>query len=126
MKRCYFGVGLLAVLLLISLGTSWVTDRCHSPISQEMSEAASYALADDWKQAVRCTEQARKHWEQYRKLTAALADHEPMEQIDRLFGELEVWQKAQDAQHCATVCAQLSEAVNAMADAHALTWWNVL
>lgn len=126
MKRCYFGVGLLTVLLLISLGASWMTERFHSPVSREIRAAADYALAEDWDQVIRCTQQARSRWEQYREQTASLADHEPMEEIDRLFGELEIWQQAQDARHCATVCARLSEAVDAMTDAHALTWWNVL
>ena len=126
MKRCYFGIGLLAVLLLLSLGASWVTDRCHSPVSRQMREAAEYAMAEDWDQVLRCTQQARSRWVRYRKLTASLADHEPMEEIEGLFGELEIWLQARDAQHCATVCARISGAADAMADAHALTWWNVL
>lgn len=126
MKRCWFGGALLILLLAAGLAVTISMARCHEPIARELDQAAQYALESDWEQALRCADRAAQRWEAHRKFSAAFSDHAPMEEIDRLFAELEIWRNAQDPQHFAAASAQLSQAARAMADAHAVDWWNVL
>lgn len=126
MKRCWFGGALLIALLAAGLAVTVFMARFHEPIKKDLEQAAQYALESDWEQALRCADRAEAQWEAHRKFSAAFSDHEPMEEIDQLFAELEIWQNAQDSQHFAATSAQLSRAAQAMADAHALNWWNML
>lgn len=126
MKRSWFGAGLLLLILILGIAVTWLMSRYHSPISLQMDQAAACAEREDWEQTLQYTVSARDNWERHRKFSASFSDHEPMEEIDRLFAELEIWLKAEDAEHCASVCAQLSKAAEAMVDAHAFVWWNLL
>lgn len=126
MKRCRFGISLLILLLILSICVTGLMDRFHSPLSSILEQAALCAETARWEDAAHYASCARNRWERYRKFSAALADHEPMEDIDRLFSELDIWLQAKEAEHCASICAQLSQSAEAMRDAHTLTWWNLL
>lgn len=126
MKRSWFGTALLILILVFGIAVTWLMDRYHTPIAQQLKQAAVYAENAQWEQTRQYTASARSRWEQHRKFSASFADHEPMEEIDRLFAELEIWLQAEEAEHCASICAQLSKAVEAMVDAHAFVWWNLL
>lgn len=126
MKRSWFGTALLILILVFGIAVTWLMDRYHTPIAQQLKQAAVYAENAQWEQTRQYTASARSRWEQHRKFSASFADHEPMEEIDRLFAELEIWLQAEEAEHCASICAQLSKAAEAMVDAHAFVWWNLL
>ena len=126
MKRCWFGGALLILLLAAGIIITSLMDKFHSPIAQDLEQAAICAGNAQWEQAAGYAASARTRWEQHRKFSAAFADHEPMEDIDRLFSELEIWLKAEDSEHCASICAQLSQSAEAIKDAHAIVWWNLL
>ena len=126
MKRCRFGVALLVLLLAAGISVTCLMRKFHIPIAQDLEQAAVYAENAQWEQTRQYTASARSRWEQHRKFSAAFADHEPMEEIDRLFAELEIWLQAEDTEHCASICAQLSQAAQAIKDAHAFVWWNLL
>ena len=40
MKRCWFGLGLLVVILAISLGVTWGMVKIHEPIAADLRQAA--------------------------------------------------------------------------------------
>ena len=126
MQRCKFG-GLLLILLLIAglLSTAAMT-KIHSGISDSLKQAAQAAMTEDWQQALTLSQNARDVWEKKWRFSAVFADHEPMEDIDSLFAQLEVFGDARDPVSFAGVCAQLSRLTEAMGDAHALNWWSLL
>ena len=126
MKRCWFGGALLILLLAAGITITLLMGKFHTPISQDLEKAAICVGNAQWEQAGSYASSARHRWEQHRKFSAAFADHEPMEDMDQLFAELEIWLEAQDIEHCAAICAQLSQAAQAMKDAHTMTWWNLL
>lgn len=126
MKRGWIGLGLLAVLLVGGLLVTWRMDRCHDAIAQNLDDAADSALAEDWTAAAALAQQAKHDWETGWNFSAAFADHEPMEEIDSQFAQLAVYGSARDGISFAAVCAQLARQVEAMGDAHGLTWWNLL
>ena len=126
MKRSWFGAGLLAILLALGLLTTWGMARCHDPISRDLEQAAQAALSEDWDRAAALAEQAGDRWQACWRLSAAVADHEPMEEIDSLFAQLEVYQQVRDSRAVASLCAELSQRVGNMLEAHQCSWWNLL
>ena len=126
MKRLWLGVGLLLLLAVLGFLTAWGMQRIHEPVSNTLSLAGQAALEEDWERAVDLSAQAYQRWKRYRKLTAAAADHEPMEAIDSLFCELEVYGKEREAEHFAACCANLRILTRAMGEAHEVSWWNLL
>lgn len=125
-KRFWFGLCLLAVLLAAGLLTAWSMERMHRPGEELLARAESLALSGDMEQAVSLARDAAGQWQKNRKRTACAADHAPMDDVDQLFAELEVYAKAEDAAHFAACCGGLSVLLRAMYDAHSLTFWNLL
>ena len=126
MRRLWLGVGLLAVLLGISLFVTAAMDHVHEPISEKLEAAANAAAAGNWDEATALADQAQKEWRRHWHFSAAVADHEPMEEIDACFGELEMYTKTKDTVKFCGSCARLSKLTNAMGDSHDLSWWNML
>ena len=126
MKRGWFGLGLLVFLLLGGLLATLYMGRTHREISRELEQAAAHALAGYWEEALEEARDAREDWEEGWHFSAAFADHEPMEEIDALFSQLEAYRATRDSVAFAAVCRQLARQVEAMGDAHSLNWWNLL
>lgn len=126
MKRGWIGLALLAVLLAGGLFVTWRMAYCHESVAQNLKEAGDRALAEDWAAAAALAQQAKHDWETGWNFSAAFADHEPMEEIDSQFALLNVYGSVRDGISFAAVCAQLARQVEAMGDAHGLTWRNLL
>lgn len=126
MKRLWVGVGLLLILLGVGIFTA-VAMRCaHEPVSRQLSQAAQAALAEDWGKAEKLSKAAKEQWQQHWRDTASVADHEPMEEIDSLFAELEVYLEQKEAVHFAACCQSLSTLTKAVGEAHTINWWNLM
>jgi len=119
------GVLLLGLLLGLTLSIGWGMNAIHSPMQQSLEQAADAALAGDMPLAQQLGQQASSRWERFRKAVATVADHSPMDEIDKLFAQMQTYAKAQEDTEFAACCAQLSRLVRGMADAHILTWWNL-
>jgi hypothetical protein len=98
----------------------------HLPTGELLRQAAEKALADDLDGAIPLGTAAKKRWEQRWFFTAAIADHGPMDEVDALFAEMEIYAATGEAPHFAACCRELSQRLEAMADAHRFSWWNVL
>lgn len=124
MKRSWFGLGLLVVLLAGGLLVTWAMDRIHGPVARDLITAGEYALAGDWEQAQQLSRQAKECWEKNGKLRACFADHEPMEEIDACFAQLEVYCRMKEETAFAAACGETARKVEAMGEAHGLKWEN--
>ncbi len=125
-RQFWVGITLLAVLLALTGGLSLAMDAIHQPAQVQLEQAAELALDGDLSRAAELALQARMRWERFRKMISAVADHSPMDEIDRLFAEAEVFAAVAEEEHFAACCAQLSVLVGGMADAHSAAWWNLL
>lgn len=125
-KRFYFGIGLLTIFLILGLVTSWVMDAVSNPISQQLSQASQEALTGDLTLGISLARQAQTDWEKAWHGIAATADHSPMDEIDSLFSQMDYHAQRRDRKDFGAYCARLSELVGAVADAHRLSWWNLL
>ncbi|MBQ9148584.1 MAG: DUF4363 family protein [Oscillospiraceae bacterium] len=126
MKRGWIGAGMLAALLVIGILAGNAMERRHSPSSAALAEAAKWAMAGDWEKAEALTGSVRAEWERAGCLSAALMDHEPLEQIEGMFAQLRVYAASRDAVAYGAVCAQLSAALDAIGEANTFNVRNLL
>ena len=126
MRRFWLGVGILVLFLILGLWIGHAMNDVHQTISQTLDDAAVQSLGGNLSKGMSLAQEAQQLWQNNWHGTASVADHEPMDEIDGLFAQLEVYGKAGAATDFATYCARLSRLVSAMGEAHAFTWWNLL
>ena len=126
MKRFCIGLILLAVLLTGGWLIQRRMDAILRPIASALQAAAEAALRQDWATALPLYEQAHARWAKHHRFTAAFADHTPMDEVDGLFAELQVFAAQREMPHFAALCLHLQQLANAMAESHSLSWWNLL
>ena len=81
MKRCWFGAGLLIVLLIVSLCVTWGMDKIHEPIAADLMQAAECAELGDWRNAEDFSRRAERAWKKWEHFRACFADHTPTEEV---------------------------------------------
>ena len=126
MRSATLGVLLLVCLLGLGSFVSWKMDAMQLPLTEALDQAAEEALEGSFSQAVSLGEEAKGKWERQWNLTAALADHAPMDEIDGLFAQLKAYANQEEKTHYAACCRELSSLIRAVAEAHKLSWWNLL
>lgn len=125
MKRIWFGAALLVVLLLLGLGSGAWMKQTHQPISKDLIRASELALEGNWKGAENFTGAARREWDKQQLLTAALSDHEPMDQIDGMFAQLEIFAGTGDAAAYSSTCRYLASRLDALGRSHSFNFQNL-
>lgn len=121
MKRCWFGGGLLLLLLLAGLWGCLKMDRFCQSLSRDMARAA--ALTEEDREAAQAlTDRVRARWESRRKLAAMVSDHAPMEEIEEDFRVL-----ARDAEESVFLetCLRLSARLEALGNGQRLSLENL-
>ena len=126
MKRFWIGLILLAVLLALGIFTTVAMDRVHNSLSLELRQAGAAASEGSWLRAADLIRQANAHWERCRGAVAAAASHEPMEEIDTLFDQAQIYLEHRDQLGFVLCCASLRCRMQAMGEAHAISWWSLL
>ena len=115
MGRFLLGIGLMLALLAAGLFVSHAAEDIHTPVSALLIQAAE---AEDPVAAMAAREKWGSHWH----AAAAFSDHAPMDEIDGLFAQLE----DKSGTELAALCRRIASLVSAVAEAHKLTWWNLL
>ena len=121
MKRCWFGGGLLALLLAASLMLSSYMGKAQLTLRESMLRAASLA-DDDREKAQEIADQTWQRWERRRWLTAVLSDHAPMEEIEENFYLLTPQAEEEDFRE---TCLRLSAQLKALGEAQLPTLENL-
>lgn len=126
MTRGIIGILILVLLLAAGLFVQWTMTTLQSPITRELIQAAQAAAREDWDTAKLHQETAQRDWGRVWCLTAAFADHQPMEDVDSLFARLPVYAAEEETGEFSACCRELARRVRAMYEAHSLTWWNLM
>lgn len=126
MKRGLIGLGLLLVLLIGGIGSTWAMVRWNTPLGQTMEQAADLVLDGKWEQARLLGSHAEANWRKNWHCVAAFADHGPMEEIDGLFAQLQIYAETQETIGYAALCRELARELQAMGEGHIPSWWNLL
>ena len=126
MKRGWLGVGILAAFLVLGLVVSALACTTHQPTGDLLEQAAEKTLAGDFAGGIALGMDAKERWKRQWNGTAAIADHSPMDEVDALFAEMEIYARTGEQPHFAACCKELAQRLEAIADAHRFSWWNVL
>lgn len=126
MKRLWIGVTILLVLLALGIVTTHFTSHTTEEISEQLQLASGAVLLGHWEEAQTFSRRARAQWEAYHHWIAAVADHEPMEEIDDLFTQLEVYLQTRQQIPFSICCTSLSAMAKALGESHAVNWWSLL
>ena len=124
MKRCIFGAVLLAAVGLACLWTGAALNRFTEPVCRNLEQAQEAALAGDWERAAENALAAENAWAEKWHGLASAADHTPLEDIDDLFAQLSMCRSLEKKEDFAILCAQLKRRLEAVSNAHTLSWWN--
>jgi hypothetical protein len=121
MKRTWFGLFLLAVLLASGIFVTAGMYRICTPICRQLEQAARTT-----ENAQELCTAAHSRWQQYHDLTASITDHEPMEEVEQLLSRLRLFQKARLGVDFADTCQLLQQLCKAIDESHSLHWWSLL
>lgn len=124
--RTWIGVGILVLLLGIGIFLTFYTADIQDRVAQILSESREAAAVGQWEKAAGRCFQARALWEKHQKSTAAIVDHEPMEEVEALFAQLEVYLKVRDPVAYCACCASLEVFTRAIGESHSVSWWSLL
>lgn len=124
MKRSWMGAGLLLVLLLGGWFVTRSMGRIHDPIARDLTTAGEYALTGNWDRALLLSRQAADHWEQTERFRACFADHNPTEEVDACFAQLDIYGRMKEETAFAAACGETARKVAAIGEAHKLIWEN--
>ena len=86
-------------------------------LSAAIDRAQTLAAREDWPAAGAAVAEARQEWECSRTFVSALADHQPLEDIECLFAMLEAYAREQDETEFQAACADLSRRILAVKEA---------
>ncbi len=126
MARGWLGVGILVVFLIGGIVAAALMSSAHLPTAELLQQASEMTINGEFGEAVLLGLEAKDRWEQQWNGTASMADHGPMDEVDALFGELTVYAVTGEEPHFAACCAELAKRIEAVAEAHKFSWWNVL
>ena len=126
MKHLWIGVCLLAVLLLLCIGSTLAMEWIHAPIAHQLEDASKAALAGHWQEARILAAGAKNRWEQYRTFVACITDHEVLESADAQFARLKVLEQTRESTAFAAGCGELSAVFDALADMQDLSLQNLM
>ena len=125
-RRFILGITILVLVLALTIGTAIGMKAIHAPGEAAMTQAARLALAGDMDRAIPLAREAYTRWQKFRGITAAFADHNPMDDTERLFREMLVYAEAGEEPHFAACCQQLSAMLRAMYETHGFSLKNIL
>ena len=126
MARGWLGAVVLVVFLILGFVVSGAMDNAHNPASDLLRQAADMTLTGNFEEAIPLAMEAKYRWEQAWNGTAVVADHSPMDDVDALFAEMMTFAESGEEPHFASCCRELAQRVEAVAEAHRFSWWNVL
>ena len=126
MGRFLLGLFLLAGLLALCLGLMGISQETGLPVAEALEQAAEQTLSGDFSQGIALAQKAYDAWRENWRKTAALADHGPMDDIDRLFAQLKAYAQAGFREDFAALCKGIAKLISSIADSQTPSWWNIL
>ena len=124
--RFWIGIILLLCLLITGLFINFSLYNSQEQMAQLTQQAEQYAHEAKMPQAKQAAQQAYNLWQQRFPALAAIADHEPLDEVDATFRQALAYASEQDTEEFSACCARLIAGIRAITQAHTLSWWNIL
>ena len=125
-RRFLLGLAILILVLIFAVGTFIGMKVIHRPGEEALTKAAQLALDGNMEQAIPLAQGAYSRWQKYRDITAAFADHNPMDDTERLFRQMLVYAETGEDPHFAACCSELSAMLKAIYETHGFSLKNIL
>lgn len=126
MKYCYLGLGILAVLLALSIGSSVLLRRSTEESEAYLQEAAAAAATDELSAATTAAGRAEAAFERRRKLLGALLSHEELDEIAVSFAQLGVYGEEGSREEFRAQCESLRFRLRHVAEVDVPFYYNFL
>ena len=94
--------------------------------ADSLQQAAECAELGDWHNAEVFSRRAEADWNKWEHFRACFADHTPTEEVGAELAAMETARQERETADFAASCARAAKMVQAVGDAHALCWWNLL
>ena len=124
MKRIWFGAALLGALLVLGIFSAALMEDTHLTQAAQLDSAADLAMSGNWKGAETAFSEAKDGWDKRSSLIAGLSDHEPMDQIEGRFAQLEVFLGMHDSASFCGACRYLAKQLEALGKSHSFNLQN--
>ena len=121
MVRFRIGLCLLLALLVLALGAQLGMAAAQKPVEQALKQALSAAQAGDFSAAQGALHRAWEHWDRARTLSAMLADHAFLVDVEANFAMLSLWAREQERGDFCSLCAATILRLGAISAAHRLS-----
>ena len=123
MKRCRFGAGLLLALLALGLVTARWMKRENQELADLVWSAWEAARDGEAERAGERIAELERRWDLRRTWTSVLAEHQPLEEIGGLIGQLK---GLEDREFYLENCLRLAFLLENLAKSQELTVENLL
>lgn len=120
------GIFILVFFLAVGLFSAVAIEKACSPISGLLEQAGNVSAQGDSQSAAMLVHSARLQWQKNWHRIALLADHSPMDEIDGLFAQTMAYADTKNPQELSANCRRLASLIDAVSEAHSLTWWNLI
>lgn len=124
--RLILGISILALTLALASGVAIGAKTIHAPGEEALAQAAELALEGKMEAAIPLAKSAYSRWQKFRGVTSAFADHNPMDDTERLFREMLIYAETGEDPHFAACCSQLSAMLRATYETHGFSLKNIL
>lgn len=124
MKRIWFGAALLGALLILGILSAALMENTHLTQASCLNHAAALAQAGNWKGAEAAFSEAKNSWDKRSALIAGFSDHGPMDQIEGMFAQLEVFLQLRDEAAFCSSCRYLAKQLEALGKSHSFNLQN--
>lgn len=126
MRQLWVGIGLLLFFLILGIVITVTINDFQSALASDLYRAGQAAEAGDWDLAQALSDDVKARWQKGWHAVAAIVDHAPMEEIDCLFSQLEVYLQNREAISFSACCASLETMTRALGEGQTVNWWNLL
>ena len=125
--RCFLVLIFMALVgLAFSITAQFFAARASTGFAADLRQAAECVELGDWHNAETFSRRAEESWEKWTHFRACFADHTPTEAVGEELAAMAANRQEREAAEFAASCARAAEMVQAVGDAHALLWWNLL
>lgn len=124
MKRIWFGAALLGALLVLGIFSAALMEETHLTQASQLERAAELAASGNWQGAESAFSEAKTIWEKRSAIISGLSDHEPMDQIEGCFAQLEVFLGTRDPVSFCGSCRYLAKQLEALGKSHSFNLQN--
>ncbi|MCI8525211.1 MAG: DUF4363 family protein [Oscillospiraceae bacterium] len=126
MKFLYWGVGILALCLVLCLVTTSVLSQDAETAATILEKARGAAEAGDFDAAARLTAQAKEFWESRRGFFGMVLRHAEADQVNSAFRALLAYAENRCTEEFEPTCAELIEQIRHLSEMEAPHYYNIL